>query len=112
MCIAVLPSIENWSLSHGALVDHVHAPEGEEDVDLDTFAEGTVGHDQGRVGHVEVALRADERDLAIFGVVPEVGDDGWGFFGGGHVMLLWRSGALVRIGDRYTQPAGLGSPAT
>jgi hypothetical protein len=90
---------------HGGLVDHVHAPEGEEDVGLDALTEGAVGHDQRRVGHVEAALGADEADLAIAVVVAEVGDDRCGGLGCGHGSAPCRS-----IGPQ-TQPLGFGRPA-
>jgi hypothetical protein len=51
-------------VAHRLLVDDVEAPEGEEQVHLDAFAEGGVGEDQAGVGHVEVALGANDRELA------------------------------------------------
>src|SRR5690606_35997540 len=49
-------------------VDDVEAPEGEEDVHLDALAERGVAHDERGVGHVEVALGADEGHLPRPGV--------------------------------------------
>lgn len=43
-----------------SLVDDVEAPESEEQVHLDAFAEGGVGEDEAGVGHVEVALGAND----------------------------------------------------
>ena len=40
-------------VAHRRLVDHVEAPEGEEQVGLDALTQRGVGEDQARVGHVE-----------------------------------------------------------
>jgi hypothetical protein len=61
---------------HPGLGDHVKAPEGEEQVRLHAFAECGVGEDQTRVGHIQVALGADDCELAVgLGVVVEGGDE-------------------------------------
>ena len=52
---------------HPRLGDHVEAPEGEEQVRLHALAQCGVGEDQAGVGHVQVALGADDGELAAFG---------------------------------------------
>ena len=94
-------------VAHRLLADHVEAPEGEEQVGLDALAEGGVGQDQARVGHVEVALGADDGELAALALrVVEVGDDGGGC--GAAVVVMagllvagwsWWSDAAVRLGQ-------------
>src|SRR4051794_26882568 len=95
-------------VGHGVLRDHVEAPEGEEEVGLDALAQGGIGQDQGRVCHVEIALGADDGELAAFTlrVVERRHDGGRSSSTGGVVM----AGLLVWCGQ--TQPCGLGSPAT
>ncbi len=64
-------------VAHRLLVDHVEAPEREEQVRLHALTQGCVGQDESRVGHVEAALGADDREFAALGgLVAEVRDDG------------------------------------
>ena len=65
MWVAVLPSMVNFRSPMRLLVDQVEAPEREEQMGLDALAERGVGQDQPGVGHVQVALGADDRELAV-----------------------------------------------
>ena len=67
------------------LVDGVETEEGEEQVGLDPFGPGSIGHDQSRVDPFEGSLGDDDRNL-LDGVT--------------HVSLL-----------SQMQPRGLGMPA-
>src|SRR5665647_3185749 len=79
-------------LVHPLLGDHAAAPEREEQVRLHALAERGVGQDQAGVGHVQVALGADDGELApAAGLVVEVGDDGCA-----HSGVLSGAGDVVR----------------
>ena len=91
-----VPEHRELQVAHRLLVDHVEAPEGEEQVGLHTFTQSGVGQDEARVGHVQVSLGADDRKLATALLLPEGRDDGGGL-GDGHGCLLFDSHATAGL---------------
>jgi hypothetical protein len=63
--MAGLPTGTTFRLIDLGLGDDVHAPEGEKQIGLDAHHAGGVGQHETGIGHVQAALRADNRQLAF-----------------------------------------------
>jgi hypothetical protein len=107
-CVADEGELE---VAHRRLGDDVEAPEGEEQVGLDPLAQGGVGEDEAGVGHIEVALGADDGQLAALARrrVERRDDEGRGL---GGVVGGGAHGGVGGGGHGHTHPFGFGRPET
>ena len=63
MCMPGFPDRGDFEMLESLLVDSVEPEEGEEQIGVDAFGAGPIGHDEPRVNAFEGSFRDDDRYL-------------------------------------------------